>query len=339
MMKIRHFIYSVFILLASVNCFAQTSGIGFSTWVRNPSCCVDEVNARLLVSKVDQMIARNCAGVTTASSVMFSICPEIILSHENVVQTGARNVYVKRGALSLYVINRVDGSQFAALSIVLEGSGTTESLAMRGMLSRINIADTRFTHFIRGAQDRIIKYYAENLPSFITKAEMYASRQQYEEAVLVLSVIPETVEGYEKVASLMTDYYQKELNTFAKRQINKAKSLLVQKDRNGAIDILAEVDPLSDSAEEAMTLIGRIHDEIKAEEKAAAEAVSKAQEQAAAERAEQAKRQMEIKRMELDTEAKIAKYRYLGATKYADRIFEEEDKDTLFEKIRTLFKS
>lgn len=326
-------------LLVSMTCFAQTYKIGFSTWLRNPSDRLDEANANMLVSKVDQMIARNCAGVTTASSVMFAVCPEIIFTDENVVRTGARNVYVKRGELSLSVINRMDGSQFAALSIAVEGSGTSESQAVRGMLARINIADTRFTHFIRGAQERIVKYYAAILPSLLTKAEMYASKQQYEDAILVLSVIPETTEGYDAVATRLTDYYQKELNTVAQRQINKAKALLVKHDRNGAIDILSDVDPLSDKSEEAMKLIDRIRDEIKSEENAVAEAAAKAQAQAAVERAENARRQMEMKRMELDTEAKIAKYRYLGATKYADRIFEEEEGDTLFEKIRTLFKS
>ncbi|MBE6250500.1 MAG: hypothetical protein E7111_02475 [Bacteroidales bacterium] len=224
MMKIRYFIYTVFICMLSINCFAQSSRIGFSTWVRNISDCMDEANTRLLVSKVDQMIARNCAGVTTASCVMFSICPEVIISHENVVQTGARNVYVKKGELSLSVINRVDGSQFSAMSIALEGNGTTESQAMRAMLSRINIADTRFTHFIRGSQERIVAYYAETLPAFITKAEMYASRKQYEEAILVLSVIPETVDGYEKVASLMDKYHHNELDASAQERIETATS-------------------------------------------------------------------------------------------------------------------
>lgn len=338
-MKIRNFVYSLILLLISSTGFAQTPKIGFTTWIMNPSYCMDEANIKMLISKVDQIIARNNAGVTTASSVMFSICPEIILNHEGVVQTGVRNVYVKRGELLLSVVSRVDGSSFASLSIALEGSGTTESAAMRGIISQINIADTRFTHFIRGAQDRIMKYYTESLPSFLTRADMYASRQQYEEAVLVLSVIPETTEGYETVAARMTDYYQKEMNITAQRQVNQAKALNAKKDRYAAIDILAEVDPLSDKADEAIKMISQILTEIKAEEKSEAEAIAKANAQAAIEKAEQAQRQMELRKMELDSETKIAKYRYLGATKYADKIFEEEESESLLDRIRTLFKS
>ena len=294
-------------ILSIMTLSAQESRIGFSVSMNdNPNGLTDEATVAL-TNKINQILARNNAGTSAASSILFSIRPELIFTQSNVVNTGMRQLYVERGELTLYATNRADGNIFASVSISTEGSDKSKDFAIRKMINRINISDVRITNFIRTAQSRIEEYYATITPSLIIKAEMLAKQKRYDEAVILLSTIPETVDNYATVAELMASYYTSKIDYTAEQDINRVDVLLVKGDIDSALDILANIEPLSTFSPKAKQIVASIRTDM---EKQNAEA--------SAQRAAELELEMEQEQREFDNIVRLEEMRIAAAAKYAE---------------------
>lgn len=302
----KRILFTAFLLLLAVKIDAQESRIGFSAWVEAMPAEMDDSNVQTLTNKVDQIITRNSAGATTASSVLFSIRPELVITQSDVVNTGVRPVHVVRAELTLYAVGRMDSSTFGSVVVPLEGNGNSMQTALRSMCNHIRIADPQFTRFIRTAQQKIEEYFIDITPTLLTKADMLAKRQEYDQAVMLLSLVPETVAGYDAIANQMAVYYTDKINLEAEKEINIAKALLVKGDVDGALDILATVDPLSAHAATACKMVKSVKDDMDAQ-----------QARASADKAAGYERSMEQKQREFDNQMVLEKMRLDAANKYS----------------------
>ncbi len=281
-------LFFCFMLLASIQSMgAQESRIGFSVQLSSLSEELSEANQNILKNKIEQIIARNSAGAVSASSVLFSIRPELIITQNDIVRTGMQDVYVYRAELTLYAVGQADENVFASVVIPLNGNGRSKNEAVRQMLNRLNISDVKITRFIRNAQEKIENFFIDNASAFILKADMLAKQRKYEEAVIVLSFIPETVAGYDAISERISRYYMQKIDMENEREINRAEALLLKDDVAGALDILAAVDPLSTYYDKAKKIMKKI----KADKDAAMAA-----------EAERLEREMELREREFDAQ-------------------------------------
>ncbi len=305
------FLGVTFILCAQV---AVQSRIGFSYASGTyPSEITDNV-ARTLENKVNQIISRNCVGATIASSAVFAIRPEIVILSQDVISTGMRGVYVSRGEITLYAVGLLDGNTYASVIIPMEGSAPNNAQsAINQMIQRINISDVRIVRFIQTAQQKIEEFFVENTPVLMQKAEILAKKGQYEDAVAVLSLIPESVSSYETVAKRMSEYYTAAIDIEAEKQMNEVEVLLVKGDTEAALDILAKIDPLSTYSPKAKETITKIHQRMLAERQAAKEQSEIVRTERALQRAEAEKKRVEDQQRQFDNQMKLEKMRLEAA--------------------------
>lgn len=273
----------------------QESKIGFSVWKQTPPAELDENNTKLLYNKIEQVIARNSAGAVSASSVLFAIRPELIILQNDVVRNGVQDIHVYKAELTLYAIGCADDNVFASAVLSLNGNGRSQQEAIRQMISRLNISDARLTRFIRTSQEKIETFFIENAPTIIAKADLLAQQGRYEEAVAMLSFIPETVGGYDSILERMSEYYQKEIDLYAEKELARVDVLMVKGEIDEALDILASIDPLSSHYGKAKRKVATIQAGIDAEMEA----------QAAA-RAQKLEMEMEAEQRRLDNEIRVA---------------------------------
>ena len=300
-----------FILCAQV---AVKSRIGFSYEPGTYPVEITDNVARTLENKVNQIISRNCAGASIASSAVFAIRPEVIITSQDVVSTGMRGVYVSRGEVTLYAVGLLDGNTYASIIIPIEGSAPNNAqAAINQMIQRINVSDVRIVRFIQTAQQKIEDFFVENTPVLMQKAEVLAKKGQYEEAVAVLSLIPESVSSYETVAKRISEYYTAAIDIEAEKQMNEVDVLLVKGEIEAALDILAKIDPLSTYSPKAKEKINKIYQQMIAERQAAKEQSEIARTERALQRAEAEKRRIEEDQRQFDNQMKLEKMRLEAA--------------------------
>ena len=299
-----------FILCAQV---AVQSRVGFSYEPGTYPIEITDNVARTLENKVNQIISRNCAGASIASSAVFAVRPEVIITSSNIVNAGLRDVYAIRGEVTLFAVGLLDGNTYASVILPVEGHGNTEQIAINQMIQRINISDVRIVRFIQTAQQKIEEFFVENTPVLMQKAEVLAKKGQYEEAVAVLSLIPESVSSYETVAKRISEYYTAAIDIEAEKQMNEVDVLLVKGEIEDALDILAKIDPLSTYSPNAKEKINRIHQQMIAERQAAKEQSEIARTERALQRAEAEKRRIEEDQRQFDNQMKLEKMRLEAA--------------------------
>lgn len=290
------------------------SRIGFSYEPGNYPEEITENVQKVLENKVNQIIARNCAGASIASSAIFAIRPEVVISSQDVVSTGMRGVYVSRGEITLYAVGLMDNNTYASVVIPVEGSASHNAQsAINQMIQRINISDIRIVRFIQTAQQKIEEFFVQNTPVLIQKSEVLAKNGQYHEAVSVLSLIPESVSSYETVAHYISQYYTAAIDIEAEQQLNEANSLLAKGNAGAALDILAQVNPLSSHSPKAQDKVNQIHQQLIIERQAAKEEAEIAHAERMLEKAEAEKRRTEEQQRNFDNQMKLEKMRLEAA--------------------------
>ena len=312
----RLFIFNILLLLIfGVNAQETIqSRIGFSYTPGNYPPEITESVARTLENKVNQIISRSCAGASIASSAAFAIRPEITITSSDVVSTGMRGVYVTRGELTLYAVGLLDNNTYSSVRIAIEGSASnSQDAAINQMIARVNITDVRIVRFIQTAQQQIEQFFAKNTPILMQKAETLAKKGQYEQAVAVLSLIPESVDSYPTVATRISEYYTAQIDLEATAQMHEVDVLLVQGKKNEALDILTEINPLSTLFPQAKAKINSIYQEAVNARKAIKEKEEMERNERLLQKAQVEKERKEEEQRNFDNQMKLEKMRLEAA--------------------------
>lgn len=168
--------------------------------------------------------------------------------------------------VSLYVINRLEKVIVAEKSVQIGGIDKTENSAYTQALKQLNPRKSEIRSFMTSAREKIVEYYTEKLPALLAKAQSLADMGNTDEALAVLSTIPEVVPEYPLVAELMSEFYLKSLDTQCAGILREAQGKLAVKNYEDALDLLVTVDPLSSHFQEAGQMIDSIRSVISAEE-------------------------------------------------------------------------
>ena len=290
------------------------SRIGFSYTPGNYPPEITENLARSLENKVNQIISRSCAGASIASSAAFAIRPEVVISSQDVVSTGMRGVYVSRGELTLYAVGLLDNNTYASVRIPVEGSASNNAqAALNQMILRVNISDVRIARFIQTAQQKIEEFFAKNTPILIQKADALAKKSQYDEAVAVLSLIPESVDSYTTVAARISEYYTAQIDLEATAQLHEVDVLLAQDKKTEALDILAEINPLSTLFLQAQAKINSVYQEAVEARKAVKEQQEMERNERLLQKAQVEKERKEEEQRNFENQMKLEKMRLEAA--------------------------
>lgn len=160
--------------------------------------------------------------------------------------------------MTLYVYNAAEQLIVDEYTTTLTGIGRNEKAAYASALKTLKPRTPAIRRFMAGVRDKIVSYYAERVPVLIAKADAYAARGEYDEAMEVLSAVPEAVPEYPDVASRMSGYYVQAIDREADRALQAAKSEMAQGNVESSLALLNSIDPLSTRFAEATTLINAL---------------------------------------------------------------------------------
>ena len=196
---LRKLSFSLVFVLAALSLRAQAV-IDLSAYIDDETAAqLGDNNAAALKNKISKIITRN--GMADAAG-LFVVTPTLTVTDDGTVDTGMTTVHVVRADLTLSVKNLFENTVFASQTVSLQANGKSEEACMRSLINKVNVNDVRFAKMIKDVQQSIADYYTRQMPKILAKVNSLVAREEYEDAMAALAVIPESVDEYEAVEEL-----------------------------------------------------------------------------------------------------------------------------------------
>lgn len=227
-----------------------------------------ENNAAALKNKISKIITRN--GMADAAG-LFVVTPTLTITDDGTVDTGMTSLRVLRADLTLSVRNLFEDTVFGSQTVPLQANGKSDEACMRSLINKVNVNDARFAKLIRDVQQDIADYYTRQMPKILAKVNSLVAREEYEDAMAALAVIPESVDEYEAVSELKVQVYNKLLTNVVTRAVAQADILVRQGDIDGALELCRACNPVSPNYGEVIGFLNRLDAQAAAAEAAAME--------------------------------------------------------------------
>ena len=265
---LRKLSFSLVFVLAALSLRAQAV-IDLSAYIDDETTAqLGDNNAAALKNKISKIITRN--GMADAAG-LFVVTPTLTITDDGAVDTGMTTLHVLRADLTLSVKNLFEDTVFGSQTISLQANGKSMEACMRSLINKVNVNDARFAKLIGDVQQGIADYYTRQMPKILAKVNSLVAREEYEDAMAALAVIPESVDEYEAVEELKVQVYDKLLAGEVTRAVAQADILVRQGDIDGALELCRACNPGSPNYGEVIRFLNRLDAQAAAAEAAAME--------------------------------------------------------------------
>ena len=265
---LRKLSFSLVFVLAALSLRAQAV-IDLSAYIDDETAAqLGDNNAAALKNKISKIITRN--GMADAAG-LFVVTPTLTITDDGAVDTGMTTLHVLRADLTLSVKNLFEDTVFGSQTISLQANGKSMEACMRSLINKVNVNDARFAKLIGDVQQGIADYYTRQMPKILAKVNSLVAREEYEDAMAALAVIPESVDEYEAVEELKVQVYDKLLAGEVTRAVAQADILVRQGDIDGALELCRACNPVSPNYGEVIRFLHRLDAQAAAAEAAAME--------------------------------------------------------------------
>lgn len=217
-----------------------------------------------LESKLRQMITQN--GMEGGSRFSNFCLVANTTENSKEILSGLRPTVALTIDLELYVGNNYTGEKFSSTYITLNGVGRNEAKAYSTAFASAGSNNAQIQQFLKEAKRKVTTYYETQVPTIISRAKSYAMRNEFEEALCLLSSVPTCCSKYEDVEKCMLEVFQSYINYDCAVKVNKARAIWnATQDREGAAlagAYLSAIDPSSSCWTEVLDLSEKIRDRI-----------------------------------------------------------------------------
>lgn len=325
MAKILRLILSALLLVAfGVNSVKSQTTLSSKEMVAiTPVVCtaldIDSNSKSMLNMKLMQVVTANGFAST---SYRYALVPNIVMINKQVAPT-VPVMYSLEFELSLYVVDMVEGIIVAEESFVLKGLDRVEGRAYTSAFNQLNPRSPQMTNFMERSRTSILDYYTTRTTTLLKKAESLAERELYDEAIEVLTPIPESVDEYAVVCETLVAIYKKKLDKEAKVALQNVEILVASEKYDEAMEELKKIDPASSYWAQANATIEKIVSTMEAKKKAALEAEKirlEAQIAAAKELTAQKELDMQTQALNLEEKAREVEANKSALDKFSEKV-------------------
>jgi hypothetical protein len=114
--------------------------------------------------------------------------------------------------MNLYIIDAYAKTIFSATSFTIKGLGETENRCYVNAIRNMPLQSPAITKFIEDGKTKIIEYYDHEADNILKKARMLTFEKQYEEALYLVSLIPQQSKKYDEALAAGLEIYQSYLD-------------------------------------------------------------------------------------------------------------------------------
>lgn len=251
-------------LLAMVGAMAQGTKLAVPVGVYMPDNeeLVPEYAQNALENKMRQIVSVNGMGAIDYGSSFFITCDVTILDRQAL--GGAPLRIAQKTETTFYIADVRTKRIYESVTIASEGIGKSENQAFMNSFSEIDVRSSKIKNFVNSANKKIIDYYESQVDHFISLAEGKAKLGAYDEALHILSEVPDVCPSYGKVCDAALRIYQIMIDKSSLEALQAAKAVWASahtyEGATKAANFLALVSPYSSCIHEAENLFNEIKD-------------------------------------------------------------------------------
>lgn len=223
-------------------------------------------SSKLLQTKLVQIITSN--GIADDKYIVrFVLTAKVNIVSKDIVAGPPQRISQKVDITLM--IGDIDADKvMSSITIPAIGIGQSEEKAFISAFKNINPNDKRISEFIQEAKEKIIIYYNTNCRDIINKAQKQYSLQNYEQALLLVSNVPDVcTDCYLQCSQLAEKIYADMINAKGNELLAKAKAAWA-KNPNGqgakeATNLLSQINFAASCQNQAKALLADITSQMK----------------------------------------------------------------------------
>ncbi len=174
--------------------------------------------------------------------------------------------------VTFFIGDAIENIKFSNLVVSIKGVGTNENKAFIDAIKNINTKNEKIEQFNTEAKNKIIAFYVTQCNSNLEEANNLAANQKYDEAIYLLSQIPEVCsECYSKANKSLNTIYYKKINSESNTNLLTAKSIWSanpsEQGAQEATNYLMQINPQANCYSDATSFLKTINKKLIADEK------------------------------------------------------------------------
>ena len=219
---------TIIALTAAVeNLFAQTkndpSAIVFSILIPEDENGFPDVAKNVLSNKITQIATANGVSAKEGYGRFFITAIPSIITKD--IVPGPPQQIAQNMDITFYVADYFDQKIFASANISCKGVGTNDNKAYIDAIRNISVNSPLLKDLIEKGKRKIIEYYEAQCDNIIKKAKSIAGQKGFEEAIYLLTAIPDAVPAcYDKALAETRIIYQQYIDYLCDVNLAHAKS-------------------------------------------------------------------------------------------------------------------
>ena len=190
--------------------FAQTEYLPISVYAADDSESFPQGAKAMIENKLTQLLTRNgIAGLDYMGQFVLTITTTPL---DKDVIPGPPAKIAEKMEMNLYIVDTYAKTIFSSTSFAIRGLGETENKCYLNAISHMPLQTPQVTKFIDEGKQKIIDYYDHEGEALIKKAIFLARKKDYEEALWIVSLIPQQSRHYDAALQTGLDIYQQYIN-------------------------------------------------------------------------------------------------------------------------------
>lgn len=259
-------IFSIFMLalISATMMAAETEYLPISVYAADNTERFPGGAKAMVENKLTQLLTRNgIAGLDYLGQFVLTVSTTPI---DKDVIAGPPQKIAEKMEMNLYIVDTYAKTIFSSTSLTLRGLGETETKCYLNALSHMPLQSPQMAKFIEEGKTKIIEYYDHEGENMMKKAMYLAQQKSYEEALFIISLIPQQSKHYDAALAAGLDIYQMYLDNQC--NINLAGARMAWAAEQNSIGaekagkFLANILPDAGCYDEAMALYQEIKNKV-----------------------------------------------------------------------------
>ena len=205
-------IFSIFaVALMSASMFAaETEYLPISVYAADDTESFPRGAKAMMENKLTQLLTKNgIAGLDYMGQFVLTVTTT---PTDKDVIPGPPMKISEKMEMNLYIVDAYAKTIFSSTSLTVRGLGETENKCYLNAISHMPLQTPQVAKFIEDGKQKIIAYYDHEGEALIKKAQFLAKKKEYEEALWIISLIPQQSKHYDAALAAGQEIYQMQLD-------------------------------------------------------------------------------------------------------------------------------
>ena len=188
----------------------ETQYLPISVYAADDSESFPQGAKAMVENKLTQLLTRNgIAGLDYMGQFILTVTTTPL---DKDVIPGPPAKIAEKMEMNLYIVDAYAKTIFSSTSLTVKGLGETENKCYLNAISHMPLQSPQMTKFIEEGKAKIIEYYDHEGEALLKRAAYLAGQKNYEEALFIVSLIPQQSKHYDAALAAGLDIYQQHID-------------------------------------------------------------------------------------------------------------------------------